>query len=189
MEAPMAALSATDSCIIVTSLGAGVPFSSALAIASWKKTISEPETKKRWSMPPSFIDATMASDHSSAACSCQIPADCVASMLQGLLFLDCEDDLQGVVQLPAVHFERLADLLEGQLVRDLIGQVQTALRNEVCCSDDCVYPVPAADAARRDHPRQPFIHRLPVEGHRSGLMLKTKDHGKTLMVQTLEYLI
>ena len=66
-------------------------------IASWKKTISEPETKKRWSIPPSFIDATMASDHSSAACSCQIPADCVASMLQGLLFLDCEDDLQRVV--------------------------------------------------------------------------------------------
>src|SRR3954447_18479014 len=33
--------------------------------------ISVPDTKNRWSTPPSFIDETIASDHSSAGCSLQ----------------------------------------------------------------------------------------------------------------------
>ena len=47
IEEPSAAFSATLSCTIVTSRGAGVPRASALAIASWKKLISVPETKNR----------------------------------------------------------------------------------------------------------------------------------------------
>src|SRR5215213_11092430 len=66
MVLPRAALRVTLSCIIVTMRGAGQPRASALAIASWKNTSSDPETKKRLSTPPSFIAATSASDHSSA---------------------------------------------------------------------------------------------------------------------------
>src|SRR5712692_5767968 len=71
MALPKAALRATLSCGTVMSFGVGQPFSCALATLSCQKAISEPETKKRWSTPPSFIDVTNASDQSSPAYSFQ----------------------------------------------------------------------------------------------------------------------
>src|SRR5712692_4968366 len=87
MALPKAALRATLSCGTVMSFGVGQPFSCALATLSCQKAISEPETKKRWSTPPNFIDVTNASDQSSPAYSFQRASWEIVSAIITLLYI------------------------------------------------------------------------------------------------------